>query len=437
MASVEPSIAIRVALQTYDWLWWGATPILGRNHRLRDGLPQRLGRPFPRGPFDIWIQAASAGESYLAALIIDALGAHTPHRVLVTTNTRQGKDIIDAALERQRDLAECDQMVSAFFPFDRPSLMQRAVRAIRPRVMVLLETEIWPGLMSVLKRSGIPIIIVNARMQPRSLRHYRIWPGIWQALKPASILAVSPEDADRYARLYGRRTVSLMPNMKFDRVNTGGATDIPNPVRQLIPPGTPFVVLGSVRREEEAVIDLLTRRLLARRPDVRIGLFPRHMHRIPAWQNRFQNAGIPYHLRSQVNRAIAPGSVVLWDVFGELAGAYRVASSAFVGGSLAPLGGQNFLEPLSCGIVPTIGPSWKTFEWVGRGLFDQGIVRVADDWQGVADALLETMAAPLPPEKVIAALDRYVVQRQGGTKIAVKAIERLLTHRRRIDGAAA
>jgi len=423
---VKPSRAVKLALKTYEGLWRTLTPVLSRNHRLRDGLAQRLGQPFPGGPFDIWIQAASAGEAYLAGLILEAFGVNTPYRILVTTNTRQGKDIIDTGLKQLRALSRHNCWASAFFPFDRPSLMQKAVTTIQPRIMVLLETEIWPGLMCALKTRGIPIIIVNGRMQAKSLRHYQVWPHFWQALRPDSILAVSLEDADRYARLYGRERVSVMPNMKFDRVNPVQGGDKPNPVGALIPPGKPFAVLGSVRQEEEEAIIPLLRHLLDREPGIIIGLFPRHMHRIPAWQSRLQNAGIAYGLRSQAKLAGDPARVILWDVFGELASAYAVATSAFVGGSLAPLGGQNFLEPLACGIIPTIGPSWKTFEWVGQDIFDQGLVRVAPDWQKVADSLLETMATPPPPENVIAKLQRYVAERQGGTAIATRAIERLL-----------
>lgn len=423
---MKRSGAIGLALQTYEWLWRGAAPLLGRNHRLRDGLSQRLGRSFPIGPWDIWLQAASAGEAYLAGLIIDTLGVDTPYRILVTTNTRQGKDIIDAAMQRLRSASRGDRWASAFFPFDRPMLMHKAVAAIQPRIMVLLETEIWPGLMNALKAESIPMVIVNGRMQAKSLRHYQLWRQFWQALGPDRIMAVSQEDAERYACLYGPSKVSVMPNMKFDRVITGPKTGQPNLVRALIPAGTPFVVLGSVRQEEEEAVDQLISYLLDRQPNILIGLFPRHMHRVASWQSRLNAAGITNHLRSRIAAPVNPGGVILWDVFGELTSGYAAAASAFVGGSLAPLGGQNFLEPLTCGIVPTIGPSWKTFEWVGPEIFDQGLVHVAEDWRQVGDYLLATIAAPPPPQTVIETLRRYVDERQGGTAMAVQTIEQLL-----------
>ena len=424
--------SIRLALKVYEWLWRGAIPLLCRNRRLQEGLSQRLGQPFPEGPFDIWIQAASAGESYLAGLILDHLGSNCPHRILVTSNTRQGKDIIDAAMARQETLTHQKKWISAYFPFDHPALMEKAVASIQPQLMVLLETEIWPGLIYALKAAGIPVIIINGRIQAKNLRHYQLWPQFWHALAPDRVLAVSVEDADRYACLYGAGRVSIMPNMKFDRISADIAADKPNPVHQLIPPGVPLVILGSVRQEEEDAVGQMIRYLLDQRPDILIGLFPRHMHRIPSWQNRLNSAGIECHMRSRITSAtdLAPNAVILWDVFGELTCAYATATSVFVGGTLAPLGGQNFLEPLTCGLIPTIGPSWKTFNWVGSDLFKKGLVRVAQDWRSAADSLLEITSASPSRKDVIETLKGYLSERQGGTEIAVKTIEHSLTHQR-------
>ena len=245
-------------------------------------------------------------------------------------------------------------------------------------------------------------------------------------MAPDRILAVSPEDADRYGCLYGAEHVSVMPNMKFDRIRSNADGGHPNPVKKLIPPDASFVVLGSIRKEEEDAVGRMIGYLLDRRPDILIGLFPRHMPRISAWQDRLKAAGIPCHMRSQLASAVTVKSVILWDVFGELTNAYAQAAGVFVGGTLAPLGGQNFLEPMTCGLVPTIGPSWKTFNWVGRDLFEKGLVRVADNWRHAADALLETMAVSPSREEVLIRLDSYLAERKGGTAIAVKAIEELL-----------
>jgi 3-deoxy-D-manno-octulosonic-acid transferase len=388
-----------------------------------------MGKPFPQGPFDLWIQAASAGESYLAAMLLEKLATTGPCHILVTTNTRQGKDIIDATITSRCQQSAGMRCESAYFPFDRPSLMAAAVDAIAPRLVVLLETEIWPGMMKALKCKGIPFIIINGRMRSKSLRHYLVWPELWRSLAPERILAVSPADAERYARLYSPERVSVVPNMKFDRIRADLQSDPFNPVAHMIPADSPLLVLGSVRREEEEAVGRMIGYLRDRQPTLVIGLFPRHMHRVGPWQDRLASAGIPCQLRSQTDTTAAPGSVLLWDVFGELSKAYAAASGVFVGGTLAPLGGQNFLEPLTCGLVPVIGPSWETFDWVGEDLFAKGLVRVAENWRTAAETLLETMASPLSKNAARETLNAYLQEHQGGTAHSVAAIEAILVQR--------
>jgi 3-deoxy-D-manno-octulosonic-acid transferase len=151
------------------------------------------------------------------------------------------------------------------------------------------------------------------------------------------------------------------------------------------------------------------------------------MHRVGPWQKRLASAGIVCQLRSQTTDAITPGGVILWDIFGELTKAYAAACGAFVGGTLAPLGGQNFLEPLTCGLVPVIGPSFETFDWVGGGLFAKGLVRVAEDWRAAAEILLELMTSPPSKEFIQNAVENYLREHQGGTAIAAATIEASLS----------
>jgi 3-deoxy-D-manno-octulosonic-acid transferase len=131
-------------------------------------------------------------------------------------------------------------------------------------------------------------------------------------------------------------------------------------------------------------------------------------------------------LRSAAKPTIAGGTVVLWDTFGELSLAYQSAAAAFVGGSLAPLGGQNFLEPLVCGIRPVIGPSWENFTWVGPEIIRPGLVRIAADWQAAADLLVQDLQSPLARETVQKTALAYIRERQGGTALVCRAINEML-----------
>ncbi len=421
---MSKNIAEKAAFRFYNLAWGLAIPFLRRNRRLAEGFRQRTLRDKVPEKADVWIQAASAGESYLAWSLLKSLEPAYPIRVLLTSNTSQGFEILERAV---CDVASDGNMTAhaAYFPFDKPAIMEVAVRSIQPKVMVLLELEIWPGLLSALKRHDSKILIINGRITPKSLRRYLAWPSLWRSLKPDKVLAISENDAERFASLFGKEQVEVMPNIKFDRIGDPAA-HAENPLRKMFPPDMSLTVLGSTRREEEPLIEKIISDIHRRNPQGVIALFPRHIHRVKHWESALTQLAIPWALRSRAEGAVSPGTLILWDTFGELSLAYGLSKAVYVGGGLAPLGGQNFLEPLTCGIIPVIGPSWENFAWVGQEIVDQGLVRVAADWKEVADILTETIENPKPYEKVCEATLRYVKDRQGGTYLACCLINSFL-----------
>jgi 3-deoxy-D-manno-octulosonic-acid transferase len=161
-------------------------------------------------------------------------------------------------------------------------------------------------------------------------------------------------------------------------------------------------VLASVRQEEESLLFPLARALLSARLQGRplmVAAAPRHLHRVPAWERFLRAARIPYVLRSSGPGPLKLPSVenaprfIIWDTFGELRLLYSMADAVFTGGSLTPLGGQNFLEPLAAGIVPCIGPHWDNFFWVGDDILTAGLLELVPDGPAVQEALLGRLAA--------------------------------------------
>ena len=301
-------LAPRIAFGLYNLLWSGVLPWLQLNHRLSEGYGQRRLRTLPPAA-DIWIQAASVGESYLALEIIKGLNAGRPVKVLVTSNTSQGVDILSQEQARLVQNGEGIEVAVGYFPFDKPALMTEAVSVIRPAVMVLLETEIWPGLLRALKQQQCKTLIVNGRVTAGSLKRYLLWPSIWPSLRPDRILAISSADADRFKQMFGPEAVEIMPNIKFDRVAASiSATKIHNPLKDLIPDSLIFAVLASVRRQEESRVRQVINTILDRRPQTVIGLFPRHMHRIKSWQEILNRAGITCSLRSETRGPVTAGA---------------------------------------------------------------------------------------------------------------------------------
>lgn len=426
---MQQNIAEKAVFFFYDLIWKLAVPLLRRNQRLAEGFEARRLRHSIPEPANLWIQAASAGEAYLAGSLIKNLKPAKPVNILLTSNTRQGMDILRQAVDEITPNDRGLKAQTAYFPFDAPSVMDKAVRHIRPEVMVLLESEIWPGLLFALKKYGSKILIINGRLADKSLRRYRIWPRIWLSLRPDKVLAVSEDDSKRFALLFGNRGMEIMPNIKFDRIGDS-LSCMSNPLRDMLPSNISFIILGSVGDEEESLIEKTILHILSARPDIVIGLFPRHIHRTENWKTRLNRIGIRWILRSELpeckNSFFANGTVILWDRFGELSLAYGLAKAAYVGGSLVPLGGQNFLEPLIAGIIPVIGPHWESFAWVGRDIVKQGLVRVASDWKDLGEILLEHIKTSPSPEQIRALSLEYFRTRQGGTARSCSLIAEFL-----------
>jgi 3-deoxy-D-manno-octulosonic-acid transferase len=419
-------LLLKSAFRFYNFSWFVALPWLRLNHRLAEGFDQRtLKSMLPAA--DLWIQAASVGESYLALEIIKTLDVSRALKILVTANTRQAIDIVTRAIADREITSSRIQVALRYFPFDQPALMRRAVAGVRPAAMVLLETEIWPGLLQALQAHNCKTIIINGRLTDRSLKRYLWWPSIWAKLRPARVLAISRADADRFKQLFGRDGIEVMPNIKFDRVASSiTSANNSNTIKDLIPSALTFAVLASVRRQEEPQVKQIIIAILRSRPETVIGLFPRHLHRIKSWQETLNQAGIRWSLRSEAKAPATAGTVIIWDTFGELLLAYKLCKSAFVGGSLAPLGGQNFLEALICGTRPVIGPSWENFIWVGTEIIDAGLLCIAGNWQEVAALLLKDMESSPPRDEIINRSLYYIKKRRGGAERACRAITALM-----------
>jgi 3-deoxy-D-manno-octulosonic-acid transferase len=240
-------------------------------------------------------------------------------------------------------------------------------------------------------------------------------------MAPERILAVSEEYRNRFSQLFDT-PVELMGNIKFDRMPAAASSAQGNELAMLLPPDIPFLVLGSIREEEERDVLHVIKGLRRHHPEIVIGLFPRHLHRISSWTQLLKSAGISFLMRSALAGPVTGGYVVCWDRFGELAHAYGLCRTAFVGGTLAPVGGQNFLEPLTHGIVPCIGPHWDNFSWIGRDIVDSGLVREVDNPEELVHCLVQLLDGPEDRESVRSRAQEYITERRGGTETACRAI---------------
>lgn len=412
---------INIVLAFYSLAWSLVLPFLKRSPRIRFGWQQRILKDAAEGPFELWIQAASGGESLLTGMVLDSLAIFLPkkkkYRILVTSGTKQGIESLNKWCINQSADSIFDITI-AYFPFDAPYFMEKAFDRFAPKVAVIVETELWPGFLITAKKKNIPVLLINGRMSEKSFGSYKFFSHFFKKYGPEKVLAISPVDAQRFSRIVGPDRVSLINNIKFDRIEPPKNVSRQNFIADLLPDGSPFILLGSIRREEEKKILDTIINLLQARPDIIIGLFPKHIERADELIRLLEKENIPAIKRSSLlcRQSRGSRSVIVWDVFGELAGAYELAGAVFVGGSLENLGGQNFLEPLVFGIRPIIGPYWKNFAWVGREIINRGLVQEVADENELVTELFRALDADVLKDQVIKQVQDFFEPRKGGTQ---------------------
>ena len=400
----DPAILIfyNVALILMLVLGWPVWLVLLLvKEKYREGLRERffgVRRRLPDGRPKIWIHAVSVGEVLAVSGLVRELSAHD---VVVSTTTRTGQK-----LARERfGVERC-----FYFPLDFPWSVSGCLRRIRPSVLVLAESELWPNLLSACDRRGVPVVIVNARVSDRSLPKYmrlqRMWRPFLRMLTHVS--AQTAEDASRLVRIgVPARCVDVGGNLKFD-VRPPAESAIGAMLRSHLLPGAKLLVCGSTLEGEESLLLGAWAAIVARVPEAVMLLAPRHPERFAAvaallgasacvWTRRSDWTGDP--------QPIEAGSVMLLDSIGELASLYSIARVAFVGGSLVQAGGHNPLEPAQFGVAIAMGPHTENFRAIVELL-------VAADGLMIVEAasLAESLATLLLDDARAAALGHKAQQ---------------------------
>ncbi len=378
-----------------------ATPLVHAwlAHRRRRGkedsarFGERLGRPGltrPEGRL-VWMHGVSVGESVSLLPLVDRLGEALPDvRVLITSGT-----VTSARLLRERLPA---RVLHQFAPVDRPQAVRRFAAHWRPDLALWVESELWPNLILETAGRGVPMLLVNARMSTRSAARWRRAPHLSRPLLGAfaSVLAQSEADAARF-RALGAGNVAVRGNLKNDAPPLPADDAHVSALRQAIGGRPCWAAASTHEGEEEAVADAHAA-LCRRFPGLLTILAPRHPERCDAVAALLEGRGLAAARRS-AGTAVGPETAVyLVDTLGELGLVYRLAGVAFVGGSLAPHGGHNPLEParLDCALVA--GPYMENFSEACTALEGADAL----DRVGDAGALADAVAALLEDENACA-----------------------------------
>lgn len=424
----------------YRALWRAASPLLKRSRRLADGWEERHAPqgwtlpefPAPETgdghPADIWLQAASGGEARLAVSVCRSLDASRPLNVLAVTWTRQGRDVLEKALPELAQSHPLLRIAVRFAPFDHPDIVSRALEQARPRLVALLETELWPGLMAACREMGIPVCVINGRINNGTVKGWRYASSLAASIAPVAVHAISEEDRTRFASLFPCPT-AVMPNIKFDLASRM----LDAPLAGSRGDTAPLFLFASVRDKEEPLLPAEFPRIVQALPGARIVVVPRHLHRAEAWKKALEEKGLAPLPASENGFSLsAPqGRILVWDRFGDLPQLYAEASAVFVGGSFGQ-GGQNFLEALAAGLIPCIGPSADNFLWaMGRdtpgrpSLEEAGLLRVAQTPADVISIMLEQAAAPRDNAAVREHFRQWLEPRLGASSLAARLLESL------------
>ena len=398
---MSASMRQSLARAGYSLLLRGVVPLYrlrllwrGRREPLyATAIGERFGRyrePFVPGA--LWLHAVSLGETRAMAPLVDALRAARPDlRFVFTHGTATGRAAGEALLRNG------DRQV--WLPFDTPGAVRRFLHSAKPIAGVLMETEIWPNLLAAAARDGVPVVLANARLSARSRRRGK---RVDALLRPAfaslaAALAQSDDDAKRL-RDAGARDVSVVGNLKYDLA--------PDP--QLLARGRAWrdgiaggiVVAASTREGEEA--DLLAAWRANAAPRPLLVVVPRHPQRFDAVAELIENAGFTLSRRSAWHDGQPPrdaGACDVWlgDSMLEMPAWYALGDVALLGGSFAPLGGQNLIEAAACGCPLVLGPHTFNFSAAAELAIGAGAaVRVADIGSAVAAAVALVSPAEAP-----------------------------------------
>lgn len=383
---------VAYALATYLLLpvyaaYWCVRAVL--NPSYRPNLAQRFGLAIPEMPDGcLWVHAVSVGEVQASMPLVHALLERLPHRkILFTTVTPTGA-------ARARSLFG-DRVTHCYVPFETPAAVRRFFDAIRPRLALIMETEIWPNLYRACRERQIPLAMVSARISPRSEKRYRLFRPLFREALSSGILiaAQSHADAARFLALGASpERTSTIGNIKFDIEQPRDLAERGAALRREQFGDRPVWIAASTHEGEEEQVLAAHRLVLERLPDALLVLVPRHPQRFAAVAALLARREFHYVARTSGEPSGVADTVFLGDTMGELPLFYAASDVAFVGGTLVPVGGHNLLEPGALGLPVVTGPHLFNTEDIAEMFTDIGAACVVGDAAGLGNAVAGLLA---------------------------------------------
>ena len=392
------------------------------NHSYLDRLTQRFGFGFPKLQNSIWIHAVSVGEVQAAVPLVHTLMERFPlQAIIITTVTPTGASRVTELFG--------EKVMHCYMPFEFPNAIRSFFKAINPRVAMIMETEIWPNLYRGCGIRNIPLILVSARISPKSIPGYRrLLSFIRETLSYGIIIAAqSQADASRFLELGAdpERT-HVTGNIKFDVEYDRAIFSRGKQLRSALFPCRPVWIAVSTHGGEEQQVLEAHRILLKAYPDLLLVIAPRHPERFSEVRGLIKNLSFTVVSRTGDQPATASTEVFLLDTMGEVPLFFAVSDISFVGGSLVPVGGHNLLEPAIQGLPIVTGPHLFNTEAVAENFIKHGACCVVVNEIELAAAITALLDDPDAAAKMGAKGLQLVEQSRGSLRRLMVLLEPLL-----------
>lgn len=428
MYSLYSILVLAVAVLASPWFAYQAL----RYKKYVGSLRQRMGYLPVSFNMDadesIWIHAVSVGEVLTARPVISDLKRRYPElRMFLSTTTMAGQQLA------RRSVQDVDAVF--YFPFDLGFVVRRTLDLVRPRLFVMMETEIWPNLLHECRRRGVKTAVVNGRLSPRSFSRYRMVRGFMRRVLDHvdRFLVQSEESARRFIDLGADPArVVVTGSLKFDSLDLSrDALQARSRDRVLryfrVPASRPVIVAGSTMKGEETAVLRAFRRVRTASPNTLLVLAPRHPERFGEVEQLVRSEGWKTSRRTDLAIDSEPRvDVVVLDTIGELATVYQIGTVVFVGGSLVATGGHNVLEPAVFGKPIVFGPHMQNFAEIADAFITNGAgVQIASEQQ-LEESFLSLMSDPVRRARLGAAARALVEANRGAKEKSVAVLADLL-----------
>lgn len=370
----------------------------------------------------LWVHSVSVGETIAAAPLIKQIQqAHPDLPITITTMTPTGSERVRAMFG--------DSVFHVYVPYDTPGAVQRFLRRVQPQLTLVMETELWPNLVHHCRRQNIPLLIANARLSERSARGYARFTKLSRDMlsKVTAIAAQGDADGQRFVALgLDEQKLHITGSVKFDIQAPDKLLAEGKKLRQQWGEERPVLIAASTHQgEDEQVLEAFGG-ILTLHPNALLVLVPRHPERFAEVGAVCRAQGFSCVLRSKAEPVTANNQILLGDTMGEMMLLFTASDIAFVGGSLVPSGGHNYLEPAVLGMPILSGPHVFNFTDISEMLTSAGGLQIVDNAEQLAQQVSQWIEQPQLAQQVGQAARRVVENNRGAQQRLFELVEQYL-----------